>query len=145
MILLDTDHFSVLTDSRDAKHSKLVARLIDVEEPVLIPVISVEEQLRAWLAQVRRIHDPHKLVSPYDRLVRLLDTLAEWEIARWNRQAADQFAQLRRAGVRIGTQDLRIAALCIANSAMLLSANLRDFEKVSDLRVEDWLYRSGSR
>lgn len=144
MILLDTDHFSVLTDSRHAKHSQLVARLVDAEDAVLIPVICVEEQMRAWLAQIRRVRDPHKLISPYDRLVRLLDTLAEWEIARWNEQAANQFAELRRTGIRIGTQDLRIAALCLAQNALLLSANLGDFEKVSGLRVEDWLYGPGS-
>jgi tRNA(fMet)-specific endonuclease VapC len=35
---------------------------------------------------------------------------------------------------------LKIAAIAIANDALLLSANLRDFEQVPGLRVEDWLY-----
>jgi tRNA(fMet)-specific endonuclease VapC len=35
--------------------------------------------------------------------------------------------------------DLKIAAICLAHDATLLSRNLRDFEKVPDLRTENWL------
>lgn len=140
MILLDTDHFSVLTDARHARHAQLVARLSDVDEPVAVPVVAVEEQLRAWLAQIHRIRDVHQLVQPYNRLVRLIEVLGEWEIAQWTERAAEEFVRLYRARVRIGTQDLRIAALALATDSLLLSANLRDFEQVSGLHVEDWLY-----
>jgi predicted nucleic acid-binding protein len=34
---------------------------------------------------------------------------------------------------------LKIAAIAMAESALLLSANLRDFQKVPGLRVENWL------
>ncbi len=77
---------------------------------------------------------------PYDRLIRLLEVLSEWEIERWSDQAADEFSRLRKARIRIGTQDLKIAALSIVSDALLLSANLRDFRQVPNLRVEDWLY-----
>ena len=140
MILLDTDHFSVLTDGRHSLHSRLIARLSDADEPVAIPVVAVEEQLRAWLAQLHRVRDVHQQVSPYDRLVLLLQTLGEWDVTRWLRPAADEFVRLRRERIRIGTQDLKIAALALVNDALLLSANLRDFEQVPGLHVEDWLY-----
>ena len=140
MILLDTDHLSVLTDARHARHPQLVARLSDVDEPAAVPVVAVEEQLRAWLAQIHRVRDVRQQVRPYYRLIRLIDVLAEWEIAPWSERAADEFARLRKARVRIGTQDLKIAALALASDALLLSANLRDFKRVPALRVEDWLY-----
>jgi tRNA(fMet)-specific endonuclease VapC len=35
--------------------------------------------------------------------------------------------------------DLRIAAIAMANDATLLSRNLRDFERVAGLKVENWL------
>ena len=139
MILLDTDHFSVLADARHSQHAQLVDRLESADDAVLIPVVSVAEQLRAWLAQVNRIRDVKKQVYPYDRLIRLLETLGQWEIARWSEPAAQEFERLRRARIRIGTQDLKIASIAITNDAVLLSANLRDFERVPGLRVEDWL------
>jgi tRNA(fMet)-specific endonuclease VapC len=141
MILLDTDHFSVVTDARHSLHGSLVERLETSGEPLAIPIVSVEVQLRAWLKQVRGM-DVHKHIFPYDRLIRLLAALAEWEIARWNEPAADEFKRQRKQKVRIGTQDLKIAAIARANSALLLSANLRDFKQVSELRVEDWLHNA---
>jgi tRNA(fMet)-specific endonuclease VapC len=140
MILLDTDHFSVLTDARHARHQQLIAKLLDVDDQVAIPVIAVEEQLRAWLAQIHRTTDVRRQVAPYDRLIRLIAVLAEWETARWSEEAADEFARLRKARIRIGTQDLKIAALALANNALLLSANLRDFDRIPGLHVEDWIY-----
>lgn len=35
--------------------------------------------------------------------------------------------------------DLRIASIVLANGATLLSRNLRDFDRVPGLRVENWL------
>jgi tRNA(fMet)-specific endonuclease VapC len=35
--------------------------------------------------------------------------------------------------------DLKIASIVLAHNAMLLSRNLRDFQQVPNLRVEDWL------
>jgi tRNA(fMet)-specific endonuclease VapC len=139
MILLDTDHFSVVVDARHARHAPLVDRLRHANDAVALPIVAVEEQLRAWLAQLRRIHDVKKQVYPYDRLIRLIDTLRQWDIARWNEAAADIFMRLRRQRIRIGTQDLKIASIALHTGAVLLSANLRDFEKVPGLRVEDWL------
>ncbi len=52
MILLDTDHFSVVVDARHVQHPKLVTRLSTIDESIGIPVIAAEEQSRAWLAQV---------------------------------------------------------------------------------------------
>jgi tRNA(fMet)-specific endonuclease VapC len=140
MILLDTDHFSVLADGRHSRHGPLVERLGSVDDSVLIPVVSVAEQLQAWLAQIHRVRDAAKQVYPYERLIRLIDVLGQWDIARWNEDAATEFARLRRAGIRVGTQDLKIASIALTNDALLLSANLRDFQRVPGLRVEDWLY-----
>jgi tRNA(fMet)-specific endonuclease VapC len=139
MLLLDTDHFSVLTDARHSKHSRLIERLSLTEEAVAIPIVSVEEQLRAWLAQINRLRDVRRQIYAYDRLTRLLQIFGEWEIAGWTDPAASEFVRLRQARVRIGTQDLKIAAIAMSNDATLLSANLRDFERVPGLQVDDWL------
>ena len=140
MILLDTDHLSVLTDPRQALRTQLMDRLQASGDEVAIPVPAVEEQLRAWLAQIHRVGDTHRQIAPYQRLVKLIDFLGDWTIVEWDEPAADTFRRLRVGRVRIGTQDLKIAALAIIHDALLLSANLRDFEQVSGLNVEDWLY-----
>jgi hypothetical protein len=59
MILLDTDHLSVLTDRRSAGHSALVQRLEVAGEPLAIPVVAAEEQCKGWLAKLGRARDIH--------------------------------------------------------------------------------------
>ena len=68
-----------------------------------------------------------------------LDTLSDWHPFPFDFAAADEFERLRKQRVRIGTQDLKIAATAIVNDALLLTANLRDFRQVAGLRAEDWL------
>lgn len=140
MIVLDTDHVSALVDHRQTLGVALEQRLADSPDMVSIPIIAVEEQLRGWLAQIRRKHDPYDQIVPYMRLSKLVDFLQAWNIVGWNELAADEFVDLRKQRIRIGTQDLKVAAIAKANDALLLSANLRDFEQVPGLRVEDWLH-----
>lgn len=48
-------------------------------------------------------------------------------------------AQLQRAGTMIGNNDLWIAAHARANGWTLVSNNLRAFERVGDLTLENWV------
>jgi tRNA(fMet)-specific endonuclease VapC len=52
--------------------------------------------------------------------------------------AAEAYDNLRRSRIRIGTMDLKIAAIVISLDATLLSRNQRDFRKVPGLKIEDW-------
>jgi tRNA(fMet)-specific endonuclease VapC len=52
--------------------------------------------------------------------------------------SAKIFADMRKSKVRIGTMDLRIASIALAQGFTILTRNLVDFEKVPNLKVEDW-------
>ena len=52
--------------------------------------------------------------------------------------SAAEFERLKRSRVRIGTMDLKIAAIALANNATVLTRNIKDFSRVPELRVEDW-------
>ncbi|MDF5730466.1 MAG: hypothetical protein PUP92_21195 [Rhizonema sp. PD38] len=56
----------------------------------------------------------------------------------YNLKADQYFREFRKAGIRIGSLDLRIAAITVANAGILLSRNLQDFEKVPGLTIQDW-------
>src|SRR5882672_10516854 len=99
MILLDTDHLSVLTDRRAVGNAALVRRLELAAEPLAIPIVAVEEQCKGWLARLNRTRDIHEQIMPYERLAELFDFIAEWEIISLSGPAADLFAHLRRQKV----------------------------------------------
>lgn len=48
-------------------------------------------------------------------------------------------ARLEREGKSLALADLEIAAIAIANDLTLVSGNLRHFERIQELRVENWL------
>jgi tRNA(fMet)-specific endonuclease VapC len=56
--------------------------------------------------------------------------------------AADEYARARAlleaAGTPIGTMDLLIAAIALANNLVVVTHNTRDFSRVPGLRLEDW-------
>jgi len=54
-------------------------------------------------------------------------------------EAVETFNRLRDQGARVGTQDLKIAAIAFAHDARLLTRNAVDFAKVPGLRFENWL------
>jgi tRNA(fMet)-specific endonuclease VapC len=141
MLILDTDHL-VEIDRGSALGSAVLEKLVRSGEEVVTTIVSAEEQLRGWLAQINRLADVHRQIDSYRRLQRRLDFFAAWQLLPWDAEAADRFEALRANRIRIGTMDLKIACIALARDATLLSRNLVDFGKVPGLKVEDWLSTS---
>jgi tRNA(fMet)-specific endonuclease VapC len=106
---------------------------------VAVSIVSVEEQMRGWLAAIAKERQARRQVFGYGELARLLDYFRAFQILPFDERAADQFDDLRATKIRLGSMDLKIAAIALVNKAVLLSANRRDFERVPGLRVENWL------
>jgi tRNA(fMet)-specific endonuclease VapC len=138
VIILDTDMLSIVQRGRGTAFEILSARLAQESSPIFATIVSFEEQMRGWLAQIARARSMESQISAYSRLHMLVNDYMEYTILDFDIDAAHVFARLRKARIRIGTMDLRIAAIALANSAMLVSRNLNDFEKVPGLDVQDW-------
>ena len=68
----------------------------------------------------------------------MLSNFTEAQVLAFDDAAADVFADLRKRRVRIGTMDLRIAAIALTRDMTVLSRNLADFNKVPGLKIQDW-------
>lgn len=140
MILLDTDHVTILLCSGDSRHQRLTTALQRRwDEGVGTTIVTVEEQMRGWLAKIHRAKAPEAEIEPYARLAGLFSFFARWRIELFDQFSIIQFQKLTEQRIRIGTQDLKIASIALSNNSLFLSANLKDFEKVPGLRVENWL------
>jgi tRNA(fMet)-specific endonuclease VapC len=143
MILLDSDHLSILQHPENPQYARLTTAMYQSDDAdFATTAISLEEQMRGWLAAINRARNVHGQPLYYARLTGLVDFYCRWRVASFDEQAADRFVALRKEAVRIGTMDLKIASIALTSGALLLSANLRDFEQVPGLRVENWLDRS---
>jgi tRNA(fMet)-specific endonuclease VapC len=126
------------TQTGGVKIESISCRSASLDE-IATTVITVEEQTRGWLGLIRRHTDVHRQVAYYERLVRLFDFFAEWQILLFDSRAAAEFKRLRQQRIRIGTMDLKIASIVLVNGGTLLSGNNRDFQQVPGRQVEDWL------
>ncbi|PDW04607.1 type II toxin-antitoxin system VapC family toxin [Candidatus Viridilinea mediisalina] len=135
LYILDTDHLSLLQRG----HSLVITRLRSI--PVAqraVTIITVDEQLQGRLAVIRRAKTQIDAAREYERLREAMQFFATVQILSYDAAAAAQFDMLRRQGIRIGTQDLRIAAICLTRQATLATRNQRDFGLVPGLITEDW-------
>ncbi len=74
---------------------------------------------------------------PIDLLLHELPALP-WPVAAADRYG-DIKAQFKRQGLPISDMDTLIAAHALAENLILVTHNTRHFERVSGLRVEDWV------
>jgi tRNA(fMet)-specific endonuclease VapC len=138
MYLLDTDHITLL-DRGGAEGGHLRVRLALVPpEEVVASVVSYEEQMRGWLAYIAQLREVERQAEGYQRLTRMLEFYCMTPLLPFDEHAIEHFHRLWRGRLRIGTMDLKIAAIALAHNATLLSRNLVDFGKVPALHVEDW-------
>ena len=140
MIVLDSDHISILQHADSELAAALQQRLADSSDgDVATTAITLEEQSRSWLSLISRYADVRRQVTYYDRFVATFRFFAKWRVVSFDEAAAVRFQDLRSARIRIGSTDLKIAAICLVNHATLLSRNLADFLHVPGLHAEDWL------
>jgi tRNA(fMet)-specific endonuclease VapC len=102
MIILDTDHLSVLEYPESAPSARLTDLMEQREDQEFVTtVISLEEQMRAWLAAIHRTRSVHDQITYYHRLLGLVDFYSRFDILPFNQPAADQFEVLRKQRVRL--------------------------------------------
>ena len=138
MIILDTDVLSVVQRGDSPEYERLAERLDTADEEVAVTIISIEEQMREWLAFVARAKSSFQQVKAYAKLHEPLDDFTSRPVIDFDETCAAKFDLLVQAKTRVGTMDLKIAATAISHDALVLSRNLADFRRVERLRVEDW-------
>ncbi|MCL1466491.1 type II toxin-antitoxin system VapC family toxin [Argonema galeatum] len=139
MYLLDTDHLSIL--ERSGKDSQpLLARLsiINPNEVVATTIVTYEEQTRGWLSYMAASRSLEAQVEAYRQLQQHLANFCAIPVIGFESAAASTFKSLKNTYPRLGSMDLKIAAIAIANNATLLTRNLSDFSQIKDLTTEDW-------
>ena len=88
-------------------------------------------------------HGVEKSAKPDHNLRQVEDFVSRLEVLEYGNKAAAHYgdirANLERIGTPIGVNDLHIAAHARSEGLTLVTNNLREFERVEGLRVENWV------
>ena len=108
------------------------------QEPFFISVISVSELLHG-------VHRARDLNIRTRRQAFVEGILAGFPILEIDltvaRAHASLWSMLESEGKMIGIHDSWIAATCLAHGFSLVTANVREFERIPGLQIENWLTR----
>jgi tRNA(fMet)-specific endonuclease VapC len=94
--------------------------------------------VRGWLALAAQAKTSERLTGVYARLQDHITSFKNVPLLGFDANAAAIYDRLRKEHRRAGAMDLRIAAIALANDATLVTRNIRDFEGIHGLTVEDW-------
>jgi len=138
MTAFDTDILSdVFHDNR-----AVVARIATIPATDrFIPVVAVDEILRGRLAVIRQAEAGRGYTSlphAYELFERILRFASGFRLLPYTSAADALFKQWRSAKIRVGTQDLRIAAIAVSHAATLVTRNARDYTLVPALSLDVW-------
>lgn len=137
-VVLDTNHFTELV-RQSSPGERLLSRLRLHRAAAFTTVVNAQEITEGWCALINRLPAGTPQINGYRQFKNSLQLLIELSLLDFDPEAAASFHQLQSNRLRIGTMDLKIASICLAHDILLLSRNLRDFEKIPGLRVENWL------
>jgi len=135
LYILDTDHITLAQQ----KHPRITQNIAMMPKTMIATtIITVQEQLSGRLNAINRANSKETLVRAYLNLQANILYFSPMQILPFNEMAYDHFTELRKQGLRIGTQDLRIACIALAFGGIIVTRNSRDFEKVPQLQLLDW-------
>ncbi|HEY1187082.1 MAG TPA: type II toxin-antitoxin system VapC family toxin [Gemmata sp.] len=138
MTAFDTDVLSDIFRGVPALVAR--AQLIAAVEQC-VPTVVIEEQIRGRFAAIRLAETGKgktNLVHAYELFDQTFRALATFRPLPYT-DAADKLVEaFRKVKVRVGTRDLRIAAICIVHGATLATRNARDYAQVPGLTYDVW-------
>ena len=131
MYLLDTNICIYLIKK---KHPPLIEKVLEKDTfNIAISAVTVAE-LEYGIA---------KSFYPKKNRDTLLAFLTPFEIIPFSKKDCENFGFLRvhlnKKGTPIGPYDLQIAAQCISRDLCIVTNNVKEFERVPEIKIENWI------
>jgi tRNA(fMet)-specific endonuclease VapC len=136
LYLLDSD-IVTLFQRRQAVVMAKVAAARQAHQ-VAVTAITVDESYRGWHARIGKARKPDDVSDAYAGLAQAAAVFGAFSILPFPVPAIQRFDALRKLRLNIGPNDLRIAAIALEARGIVVTRNLRDFQRVPSLPCEDW-------
>jgi tRNA(fMet)-specific endonuclease VapC len=135
LFVLDTDILTLFQRNHATVRTRVAEHSAD---DIAVSVVTVEEQLSGWYAQLRQAKGPKKLAWAYARPAANVRFLASVKILDLEEAAIQRYEQLKRLRLKVGKMDLQIAATALQYGGTVVTRTIRDFKAIPGLSIEDW-------
>ena len=136
LYVFDTDAFSLYENGHPAVVLNIVRHIVG--HRLALTVTTANELVRGWQARLRRARTDADIALAERRLAAVLELIAGWGVLPMTLPVLARYAGLRQARLNVNPPDLRIAAVSLEVSGIVVTRNLRDFRRVPGLVCEDW-------
>ncbi len=134
--LLDSDTITLLEHGHPVVQANLALHRVS---DIALPVISFQEKMHGWLGRLPRLKTTQQQADWYSRLVhRILPIWRTFEVISFDQSAILRFNHLKQQRLNIGLMDLRIAAIALEHSCIVVTHNTSDFSRIPGLTFVDW-------
>lgn len=114
-------------------NEKIKSRLLE-KHPDEIKISSI--------VQAELLYGAEKSIKKEENLKNIQKFLFPFEIVAFGENESNSYskirAELEKEGRVIGPNDLLIAATVLENDGILITNNVKEFERVKNLRIENW-------
>lgn len=141
MYILDTDHVSLFLRGNIRLIQNFEKRFPDQSDSFYITIVTVQELLNGWITRINSTKEPKQLVSLYTKFWQTNAFLSECNVLNFDEAAQSIYTQLltnKTLQKKRLLKDLRIAAIVLSTSSILVTRNTKDFEQIPNLCLEDW-------
>ena len=141
MYVLDNDTASLLFRGRNGALNRRALAVPPAD--LWLPAIVVEEQFRGRLSVLAKLNpvrskDSALIPAAHRDLVLTQDFLRQFQVLPYTQADEDLYQSWSAVVKRVGTRDCRIAAIAVNQGFTVVTANLRHFQQIPDLRTTDW-------
>ncbi|MFN0120453.1 MAG: type II toxin-antitoxin system VapC family toxin [Blastocatellia bacterium] len=134
--VLDTSVVGFIEQSHPAVISRLQA--LPASDVVATSIVTIGETFNGWLSVCRRARGGAERLEAYSRMQKSFEFYRGMLCLPFDDIASAIFDQLMRRKIHIGANDLSIAAITLSVNGILVTRNIVDFQRISELVIEDW-------
>jgi tRNA(fMet)-specific endonuclease VapC len=139
MYLLDTDYMVLMQRGSGPDLGRLLQRMAArPDTDFFYPIVAFHEQMLGAHTYIARAKTQRDVIRGYGMLQQVLVGFSFAQVLPFDEPAARKFEELRSQRVRVGTMDLRIAAIALSKDMTVLTRNLVHFQAIPGVDVQDW-------
>ena len=133
--LWDTDTLSLYRRGNPGIEARIQT---EARDAIVLSIFTVDEALSGWYDILRKARTPQQMVDAYRRLEESVTVISEFRLLPVTESAWMRIRILQTQRLNVRPADLRIAALALEYNIILVTRNLRDFERVPGIHLENW-------